>query len=164
MCLSLETLISSIRIWLTYSGRTNRPVELCYIFFFIPVDLTRIVNFPTWTPGYDSHNPALLDLFISSDTSIVLQWLSLREWCGEGVTKLVIFCGHREHHECMTPFGELQIVFSTKVSLLYLLYSTAQRCCLLHLIKQDCLIKTFLRHLILKTWVSLLLLSLLELI
>ena len=31
--------------------------------------------------------------------------------------------------------GELLIVFSTKVNLLYLLYSTTQRCCLLHLIK-----------------------------
>ena len=45
--------------------------------------------------------------------------------------------------------GELLIVFSTKVNLLYLLYSTAQRCCLLHLIKQNCLLKTFLRTLIL---------------
>ena len=40
--------------------------------------------------------------------------------------------------------GELLIVFSTKVSLLYLLYSTTQRCCLLHLIKQNCLLKIFL--------------------
>ena len=45
--------------------------------------------------------------------------------------------------------GELLIVFSTKVNLLYLLYSTTQRCCLLHLIKQNCLLKTFLRTLIL---------------
>ena len=30
-------------------------------------------------------------------------------------------------------FGELLIVFSTKVNLLYLLYSTGRRCCLLHL-------------------------------
>ena len=56
-------------------------------------------------------------------------------------------------------FGELPIVFSTKVNLLYLnvlnLYSTAQRCCLLHLIKQNCLLKTFLRILILITQVSL---------
>ena len=36
--------------------------------------------------------------------------------------------------------GELLIVFSTKVNLLYLLYSTARRCCLLHLIKQNCLL------------------------
>ena len=35
-----------------------------------------------------------------------------------------------------------------------------QRCCLLHLIKQNCLLKTFLRTLILTTWVSLYLFSL----
>ena len=52
-------------------------------------------------------------------------------------------------------FGKLLIVFSTKVNLLYLLYSTAWRCCLLHLIKQNCLLKTFQRTLILMTQVSL---------
>ena len=41
-------------------------------------------------------------------------------------------------------FGKLLIVFSTKVNLLYLLYSTGRRCCLLHLIKQNCLLKIFL--------------------
>ena len=60
-------------------------------------------------------------------------------------------------------FGELLIVFSTKVNLLYLLYSTAWRCCLLHLIKQNCLLKTFLRTLILMTQLSLYLFSLLNL-
>ena len=34
-------------------------------------------------------------------------------------------------------------MFLTKVTLLYLLCSTARRCCLLHLIKQKCLLKTF---------------------
>ena len=29
-----------------------------------------MVNFPTWIPDCDSHHPALLDLFISSDASI----------------------------------------------------------------------------------------------
>ena len=48
-------------------------------------------------------------------------------------------------------FGELPVVFSTKVNLLYLLYSTARRCCLPHLINQNCLLKTFLRTLILMT-------------
>ena len=40
--------------------------------------------------------------------------------------------------------GELLIVFSTKVNLLYLLCSMGRRCCLLHLIKQNCLLKIFL--------------------
>ena len=29
-----------------------------------------MVNFPTWIPDFDSHSPALLDLFRSSDASI----------------------------------------------------------------------------------------------
>ena len=33
--------------WLTYSGGTDRPGELCYN-FSISNDLTQIVNFPTW--------------------------------------------------------------------------------------------------------------------
>ena len=55
--------------WLTYSGGTDRPGELCYN-FSISNDLTQIVNFPTRIPDCDSHSPTLLDLFLSSDTSI----------------------------------------------------------------------------------------------
>ena len=55
--------------WLAYSGGTDRPGELCYN-FYISNDLTQMINFPTWIPDYDSHSPALLDLFISSDASI----------------------------------------------------------------------------------------------
>ena len=60
--------------------------------------------------------------------------------------------------------GKLLIVFSTQVNLLYVLYSTIQRCCLLHLIKQSCLLKNFLCTLILMTQVSVYLFSLVELI
>ena len=55
--------------WLTYSGGTDRPGELCYN-FSISNDLTQILNFPTRIPDYDSHSPALLDFFLSSDASI----------------------------------------------------------------------------------------------
>ena len=55
--------------WLTYSGRTGRPGELCYS-FSIPNDIYQMVIFPTRITDYDSHSPALLDLFISSDPSI----------------------------------------------------------------------------------------------
>ena len=48
-------------------------------------------------------------------------------------------------------FGKLLIVFSNKVNLLYLLYSTTQRCCLLHLTRKNSLLKTFLRTPILMT-------------
>ena len=55
--------------WLTYSGVTDRPGELCYN-FSVSNDLTQIVNFPTRIPDCDSHSPARLDLFPSSDASI----------------------------------------------------------------------------------------------
>ena len=55
--------------WLTYSGGTDRPGELCYN-FSISNNLTQIFNFPIRIPDYDSHGPALLDLFLSSDASI----------------------------------------------------------------------------------------------
>ena len=55
--------------WLTYSGGTNRSGKLCYD-FSISNDLTLMVNFPTRTPNCDSHSPALLDLFLSSDAII----------------------------------------------------------------------------------------------
>ena len=61
-------------------------------------------------------------------------------------------------------FGKLLIVFSTKVNLLYLLYSTDRRCCLLHLTKQNYLLKTFPITQIVMTLVSLYLFSLLELV
>ena len=46
-------------------------------------------------------------------------------------------------------------MFSAKVNLLYLLYSMARRCCLLHLIKENYLLKTFPRTLISMTLASL---------
>ena len=68
MFLSLETNIHH-KDWLTYSGRTDQPGELCYNFSFSN-DISQMVNFPTWIPDCDSHSPALLDLFLSSDASI----------------------------------------------------------------------------------------------
>ena len=56
--------------------RTGLPilVELidlvnCYN-FSISNDLTQMVNFPTRIPDCDSHNPAHLDLFLTSDANI----------------------------------------------------------------------------------------------
>ena len=43
----------------------------------------------------------------------------------------------------LVTFGELQIVCSTKVNLLYLLYSVAQRYCLVHLIKNKLFAENF---------------------
>ena len=48
------------------------------------------------------------------------------------------------------------LMFLTKLNLIYLLYSTVQKCCLLlYLIKHICLLKTFLRTLFLMTQVCL---------
>ena len=58
-----------LKDWLTYSSGTDQIGELCYN-FSISNDLTQMVDFPTWIPDCDSHSPALLDLFISSDASI----------------------------------------------------------------------------------------------
>ena len=55
--------------WLTYSGRTDQLRELCYN-FSIANDLTQMVTFPTRIQDGDSHNSALLDLFLTSDASI----------------------------------------------------------------------------------------------
>ena len=55
--------------WLTFSGGTDRPGELCYN-FSISNDLTQMVNFSALIPDCDSHSPAVFDLFISSDASI----------------------------------------------------------------------------------------------
>ena len=66
MCLSLETLTCIIR--------TGLPILLELIDLvnsvIISNDLTQMVNFPTQIPDCYCHSPALLDLFISSDTSI----------------------------------------------------------------------------------------------
>ena len=55
--------------WITYSGATDRPGELCSN-FSISNDLSQMANFPTRIPECDSHSPALLDFFLSSDASI----------------------------------------------------------------------------------------------
>ena len=55
--------------WLIYSGGTDQPGEICYN-FSNSNDLTQMVTFPMQIPDCGSHSPALLDLFLSSDTSI----------------------------------------------------------------------------------------------
>ena len=55
--------------WLTYSGGNDRPGEF-YHNFSISNDLTQMFNFPIRISDSDSHGPALLNLFISSDAII----------------------------------------------------------------------------------------------
>ena len=122
---------------LSYSGGTYRSGELCYD-CSISSDLTEMVKLPTQIPDFDSHSPALLEIFI------FLTIVFLRLGSGE-------FRGNASN---LLNKGKSAI----------LLYSTARRCCLLHLIKQNCLLKTFLGILILMIQVSPCMLSLLELI
>ena len=53
--------------WLTYSGGTDWPGELCHKTLN---SLAQIVYFPIRIPDCDSHSPAFLDFFLSSDASI----------------------------------------------------------------------------------------------
>ena len=64
MRFSLETLTSVIR-----TNVRDRPGEFCYNFPISNV-LTQMANFPTRFPDCDSHNPSLLDLFLSSDSCV----------------------------------------------------------------------------------------------
>ena len=71
MCLSLETLINVYhKDWLTYSGGTDRPGELCYNFSQISNELTQNINFRTRITDCDSHSPALIYLFLLMLASI----------------------------------------------------------------------------------------------
>ena len=50
--------------------RTGLPILVELIDLVISNDLTQMVNFPTRISDCDSHGPALLDLFLTSDASI----------------------------------------------------------------------------------------------
>ena len=68
MFLSMETLTSIIK---TESPILVELKDLVNSYnFSISNDLTQMVNFLTRIPDFDSHNPALLDFFLSSSTSI----------------------------------------------------------------------------------------------
>ena len=68
MFLSLDTLMSIIK---TGSPILVELIDLVNSYSFsISNDLTQMVNFPTRIPDCDSHSPALLDSFLSSNASI----------------------------------------------------------------------------------------------
>ena len=64
-----------IKGWLAYSGGTDRPAELRYNSVIILSDLAQLVNFPAWIPDCDSHSPALLDFFLSSEAGVLINVL-----------------------------------------------------------------------------------------
>ena len=61
--------------WLTYSGETDRPGELCYN-CFTSNDVIQIVNFPTWILDCDSHSPDIWIYLFLLTLVFVLQWIS----------------------------------------------------------------------------------------
>ena len=70
VCLYFETLMSIIRAGLPVVMKLiDRSGVLCYN-FSITNDLTQMVNFPTRIPVCDSHSPAFMNFFLSSDASI----------------------------------------------------------------------------------------------
>ena len=66
MFLSLETLTSIIRTGLPILVELIDLVNPCCN-FSVSNNLTQMVNFPTRIPDSDSHGPAFLDLFLTSD-------------------------------------------------------------------------------------------------
>ena len=182
-----------------------------------------MVNLPTWNPDCDSHSPALLHLFFSSDASICstvafpplgnayhVEWVQVgidvciphrkyqvkphsSPWFSASCAAAIV---HRNHffrfyqkdkssdskvkfrqasNRCKRVLEAAKLTYANKTKesitsqklgsrgfwrksnsvLLYLLYSMARRYCLLHLIKQNCLLKTFLKTLIFMAQVSL---------
>ena len=53
------------KVWVIFSGGTDRPDKLCYN-FSISNNFIQMINFPTQIQD----SPVLLDLFLSSDASI----------------------------------------------------------------------------------------------
>ena len=144
-----------------------------------------MVNVAIWIPDCDSHSPVLLDLFLLMLVfvlqSVFLHWEVLIMLLSQlpltfhyihnrmhhFITQLVLigtvfviiwemFHGRIYLNLALGTFGKLSIVLSTLENLLYIppLFNSPQ-CSLLHLIKQNCLMKTFQRTLIFMTQVSL---------
>ena len=146
--------------WLTFSGATDRPNELCYNFstafyFYFSVIFHRNHFFHFYQQNKSSESKVKFGQ-ASNCCKRVLE-AAKHTYATKTSPSL-------PRNLALRTFGVLLIVFSTKVNLLYLLYSTDCRCCLLHLIKQKYLLKAFQRTPILMTLISLYLFSFLELI
>ena len=70
MFLSVETLTPIIRTDLPIVVELINLVNLQFFYIKSPYWDEYMDNFPTWIPDCDSHGPAFLDLFLSSDASI----------------------------------------------------------------------------------------------
>ena len=116
--------------WLTYCGRTYRPGELCYNWW----------SFSNWLN---------LCLKWSSDRLVIVTKWFLK------LLNLLMQINQSSisppRNLVLETIGNLLTVLSTMVDLLLLLYLMVLWCCLLHRIGQNCLLKSFLRTLILMT-------------
>ena len=133
-----------------------------------------MVNFPTRIPDCDSHSPALLDFFLSSDASIC-STMALPPLGNSDHVVVSVSIDFPINSKQDAPFHRIACDYYCanwdglrdhlrNIPSAIPVYSTARGCCPLHLIKQNCLLKTSLRTLTLMTRVSLYLFSLLELI
>ena len=66
--------------WSTYSGRTERPGELCYN-FSVSNDLTQMVNFSSEIRDCDFHSHALFDLFLFLHLFSLFGFPTIRKLC-----------------------------------------------------------------------------------
>ena len=94
--------------------------------------------------GYRNHFFYLYQKDNSSDSKVKFREASN---CCKKVLEATILIKQKSallpRNLALRTFAELLIVFPTKVNLLYFLYSTAQRCCHLHLLEQNCFGENF---------------------
>ena len=129
-------------------------LELMFIFLIINVrtNLTHIYGFSAVRTAAIFHKNHFFLFYQQNKYSESKVKLGQANNCRKRVlevTKLAYANKTRESiNLTLGTFGKLLIVFSIKVNLLYLLYSTAQRRCLLHLIKQNCFLKNSTLYLV----------------
>ena len=127
-------------------------LELMFIFLIVNIrtNLTHIYGFSAVRTAAIFHKNHFFLLYQQnkySESKVKLG--QANNCCKRVLTKLAYANKTRESiNLTVGTFGKLLIVFSIKVNLLYLLYSTAKRRCLLHLIKQNCFLKNSTLYLV----------------
>ena len=129
-------------------------LELMLIFLIVNIrtNLTHIYWFSTVRTAAIFHKNYFFLLYQQNKYSESKVKLGQANNCCKRVLEVTKFAYANKTRESINltvgTFGKLLIVFSIKVNLLYLLYSTAERRCLLHLIKQNCFLKNSTLYLV----------------